>query len=43
MAVQIRSVDTNSLRDVVTDSEGRYRAVALAPGSYAVSATLSGL
>ncbi len=42
VAIQIRNVQTNSARDVITDSEGRYRAVALAPGSYAVSATLSG-
>ena len=41
--VQIRNEGTNGVREVVTDSQGRYRAVALAPGLYQVSATLPGL
>src|SRR5438105_9140344 len=42
VTVTVRNRDTNVSRDVVTDGEGRYRAGALRPGSYDVSATLSG-
>src|SRR5207247_1035245 len=34
--------DTNVSREVITDGSGRYRAAALQPGRYEVSATLSG-
>src|SRR2546427_6862793 len=40
--VTIRNLDTNVSREVVTDGSGRYRAAALQPGRYEVSATLSG-
>ena len=42
VSVTIRNMDTNVTRDVVTDGNGRYRAVALQPGRYEVSGTLSG-
>lgn len=42
VAVTVRNVETNVQRETVTDGEGRYRAVALQPGRYEVSATLSG-
>jgi hypothetical protein len=42
VSVLIRNMDTNVTRETVTDEEGRYRAAALQPGDYEVSATLSG-
>ncbi|PYR64317.1 MAG: hypothetical protein DMF91_00740, partial [Acidobacteria bacterium] len=42
VTVTIRNMDTNVTREVVTDGSGRYRAAALQPGRYEVSATLSG-
>jgi len=42
VSVIVRNMDTNAPREVVTDGEGRYRAVALQPGRYEVSATLAG-
>ncbi len=41
-AVTVRNMDTNATRELVTDDSGRFRAVALQPGRYEVSATLSG-
>ena len=40
--VVIRNQDTNVVRESTTDDSGRYRAPALQPGVYEVSATLSG-
>ena len=42
VAVVVKNLDTNVARDLVTDDGGRYRAPALQPGRYEVSATLSG-
>jgi Carboxypeptidase regulatory-like domain len=42
VTVTIRNLDTNVSREVITDGSGRYRAAALQPGRYQVSATLSG-
>ncbi len=42
VTVTVRNVDTNVTRDLVTESHGRYRAAALQPGRYEVSASLSG-
>jgi hypothetical protein len=42
VTVVVRNVDTNITREVVTDEGGRYRAAALQPGTYEVSATLAG-
>ena len=42
VTVQIRNRDTNVAREVVTSELGLYRAPALQPGMYEVSATLSG-
>src|SRR5580765_3069181 len=42
VAVVVKNLDTNVARDLVTDAGGRYRAPALQPGRYEVSATLSG-
>ena len=42
VTVTVRNRDTNVAREVVTDGEGRYRAGALQPGAYDVSAALSG-
>jgi hypothetical protein len=42
VAVVVRNMDTNVARETMTDSGGRYRADALQPGRYEVSATLSG-
>jgi hypothetical protein len=41
-AIVVRNMDTNATRDLVTDDNGFYRATALQPGRYEVSATLSG-
>jgi hypothetical protein len=42
VTVTIRNMDTNVTRETVTEGNGRYRAAALQPGRYEVSATLSG-
>ncbi len=42
VAVVVRNLDTNVSREVVTDAAGRYRAAALQPGRYEISAILSG-
>jgi outer membrane receptor protein involved in Fe transport len=42
VSVTVRNMDTNVSRELVTDSNGRYRVVALQPGRYEVSATLQG-
>jgi hypothetical protein len=42
VSVIVRNIDTNVSRDIVSDSVGRYRAAALPPGRYEVSATLAG-
>ena len=42
VTVTVRSVDTGQSRAIVTDGAGRYRAEALAPGKYDVTAELSG-
>ncbi|HTM25414.1 MAG TPA: TonB-dependent receptor [Vicinamibacterales bacterium] len=42
VAVVVKNMDTNVARDLVTDEAGRYRATALQPGRYEVSATLAG-
>jgi len=40
--VTIRALETDAVRVLTTDPEGRYRAVALEPGSYDVSVELQG-
>ena len=40
--VVVRNLDTNVSRKVVTDEDGRYRAAALQPGRYEVTATTTG-
>jgi hypothetical protein len=42
VAVVVRNMDTNASRELVTDDGGRYRATALQPGRYEVTATMSG-
>jgi hypothetical protein len=42
VAVVVKNTGTNVTRDVVTDNAGRYRANALQPGMYEVTATLGG-
>lgn len=42
VTVVIKNVDTGTTRSLTTGGSGRYRASALEPGSYEVSATLSG-
>ncbi len=42
VTVVVRNVETNITRELVTDDAGRYRAAALQPGTYEVSATLAG-
>ncbi|PYQ11083.1 MAG: hypothetical protein DMF80_22585, partial [Acidobacteria bacterium] len=42
VTVTVRNMDTNLARETMTDGGGRYRADALQPGRYEVSATLSG-
>jgi len=42
VAVVVRNQDTNVVRESTTDTSGIYRAPALQPGVYEVSATLSG-
>lgn len=40
--VTVRSLATNATRDLVTGSDGRYRVVALTPGTYEVKVEMSG-
>ena len=42
VAIVVRNMDTNATRELVSDDNGLYRATALQPGRYEVSATLSG-
>ncbi len=42
VSVLVRNMDTNIAREMTTDAQGRYRAAALQPGRYEVSASLSG-
>jgi outer membrane receptor protein involved in Fe transport len=42
VTVTIRNMATNVTRETVTESNGRYRAAALQPGKYEVTASLSG-
>ena len=42
VTIEVRNVDTGTLRSVVTDADGRYRALNLSPGRYRVHAELSG-
>src|SRR4051794_34527620 len=42
VTIVVKNMDTNVARDLVTDEGGRYRAAALQPGRYEVSATLAG-
>jgi hypothetical protein len=42
VTVVVKNVDTNQTREIVTDDNGRYRATALQPGTYEVTATLAG-
>ena len=42
VTVVVKNVDTNQTRELVTDDTGRYRATALQPGIYEVTATLGG-
>lgn len=43
VTVVVRNIDTNIARESVTDAGGRYRAAALQPGRYQVTATIAGL
>src|SRR5918994_262511 len=42
VTVTVRNMDTNATRELVSDEGGRYRASALQPGRYEVSAALAG-
>jgi carboxypeptidase family protein/TonB-dependent receptor-like protein len=42
VSVVVKNTETNVQRELITDGEGRYRAQALQPGTYQVTATLSG-
>src|SRR4051812_14701499 len=42
VTVVVRNTETNVAREVTTDSGGRYRATALQPGTYEVTANLAG-
>ncbi len=42
VTIVVKNTDTNATRDAVTDNGGRYRATALQPGLYEVTATLAG-
>src|SRR3954462_6414497 len=42
VTVDGRNVDTNFMRALTTDSEGRFSALALPPGRYQVTFTLAG-
>jgi hypothetical protein len=40
--VEVKNLETGATRSIVTDVEGRYRALSLPPGRYSVTAELSG-
>jgi carboxypeptidase family protein len=42
VSVEVKNAETGAARAIVTDHEGRYRALSLPPGTYGVSAELSG-
>src|SRR5258705_9555759 len=42
VTVEVKNIETGASRSIVTDVEGRYRALSLPPGRYAVTAELSG-
>src|SRR5437773_8637342 len=42
VSIQVKNVETGATRTLVTDANGRYRALNLAPGTYAVTAELQG-
>jgi len=42
VTVEVRNLETGATRSIVTDVEGRYRALNLAPGRYTVIGELSG-
>src|SRR5918993_1793965 len=42
VAVIVRNIETNVIREAVTDEGGRYRAAALQPGTYEIVVTLAG-
>lgn len=41
-AIQIKHTETGTTRSLITDEQGRFKAVALEPGTYEVSAELPG-
>src|SRR5207244_8204894 len=42
VSVQVRNVENGAIRTLVTDENGRYRALSLPPGVYNVAAELQG-
>src|SRR6476661_4672903 len=40
--VEVKNVETGAVRALLTDNDGRYRALGLPPGAYAVTGSLSG-
>jgi len=40
--IEVKNVETGAVRALVSDNDGRYRALGLPPGAYAVTASLSG-
>src|SRR5688572_33451760 len=42
VTIVVRSTDTGSTRELVTDDQGRYNATQLAPGNYEVEGSLAG-
>src|SRR5947208_15281243 len=42
VSIQVKNVETGATRTLVTDANGRYRALNPAPGIYAVTAELQG-
>src|SRR2546421_12427952 len=42
VSIQVKNVETGATRTLVTDANGHYRALNLAPGIYAVTAELQG-
>src|SRR5437867_6191729 len=42
VSIQVKNVETGATRTLVTDANGRYRALNLTPGTYAVTAELQG-